>query len=164
MARWIEVPQPTARAHPLYGPKGWLVLLAIGLGLSPFGALIEMLKDPLTQDDIDRFPWLPSLVSIELGAVIAAGLFSWVLCWALLTCKRWFPTGYLVFVAVILAFPFVDAAATIAAFAAHGFTLGLADVLDPHDTAAPAPSLLWCIYVVKSRRVNVTYRNRLPAD
>jgi hypothetical protein len=163
MARWIEVPEQAARAHPLYGVKGWLVLLAIGLGLAPFRSVALTLADPPTQDVLDQFPWLPGFLQIELGAVMAVGLFSWVLCWALVARKRWFPTGYFVFAAVVLVFPFADAGAAIAAFAAHDVALSFADVLDPRALMVAAPALLWSAYIVNSKRVNVTYRQRLPA-
>ncbi|MGM3277636.1 hypothetical protein [Ralstonia sp. 24A2] len=153
---WIAISAARAQAHRLYGVRGWLVTL---LWLNTLPALAVMLTMSmilmLGEAGGDSFRLVPALVGLvfPLGLVVVAFLRV-----------RWFPLvwlGYclLQLVATLAMSGGIKAwAAQATGGAAAGLPMTLllaAEVLVPIGTLA---------YLVRSRRVRVTYRHEVRAN
>jgi hypothetical protein len=145
---WIRLSPVEAARHPLYGVRGWLVLIAILIALGLARALVELLDFWATIDHGGLAAWIMAVLRSAM-ALWAALLFG-----LLLSHSRAFPTG----------------------FAAYGMVnviyltlFGLAFAHVTHNrvfagvAVGIAVNLLAIAYVLRSRRVNVTFRRRVRA-
>ena len=145
---WISLSRAQAARHPLYGVDGWLVALAVFLALGLAMGLVELFDFWATTDHGGLSAW------------IMAGLRSVMALWAtvifvlLVARSRAFPTAFVAYTLFYIIY------------------LGLFGLAFAHVTngavftgvAAAVPLHLIAIaYVLRSRRVNVTFRRRVRA-
>jgi Protein of unknown function (DUF2569) len=155
--KWVSVPAPVARRHPLYGVKGWLIVLAIALALSAIGNVLTLAQHPLPA----RLDWAAPATAL----LLADKVLTWVL----------FAGALLVLGLLLLKsrhFPRALQAASMLGVGGNLGDMAAAGMLQSHGGGALdmvawlVPSLvfaaLWVPYVARSARVNVTYRNRVP--
>ena len=161
--RWRPVRAGEARRHPLYGPKGLMVSLLVGMMLNVPVRAAEYLAalPPLPEATPD---WLSSLrFALTLDVVLFCSLYMI----AAVAAMRRVPL-----------FPRMLAAIWIADLAMQ---LGIARMVTASGDLPPAVAsalhsmlegnvkkvlisvALWLPYLLLSTRVNVTYRSRVPA-
>lgn len=161
---WVTVSQPAARRHPLYGIRGWsiVLLLRLFLGAALSTISVARLIFLLVKHDQPVGQLLTANISMAmLWALIFLGLGV-----ALLKKNVWFINVYVSVVAVgillTLAAPLVDT---------------LIRGVPADRIFAKVPSAIWltrggfavldialCGYVLLSRRINVTTKNRVRPD
>lgn len=159
--RWITVSPEEATRHPLYGVRGWAAFLAAGM----WAAFIVLLVSagvmavavgglPTTKPQAYDFL---STSLVFLGAT-ASGL-------VVLSIHKRFPKFQLIIIAAYVyfsAFPFIDTALFVAILEPNSFIKSRIWDGALRDTAKHLPTtLLWAAYVIRSRRINVTFRHRI---
>jgi hypothetical protein len=143
---WIRLSEAEAAEHPLSGVGGWLVALAILLALGLLRALFEIIDFWATTDHGGLSAWIMAILrsGMALWAALVLGL--------LLGRSRAFPINFIAYGMVNIIY------------------LGLFGLAFAHLTnnrvfvgvaAAIVVTLIAMLYVVRSRRVNVTYLRRL---
>jgi hypothetical protein len=145
---WVQLPLAEAARERLFGVHGFLVVLAIFVALGLFRALVELVDFWATTDHGGLSAWIMAVLRsvMALWAALILGL--------LLGRSRAFPTNFVAYglidsiylVLFGLAFAHVTSNAV---FAGVAVAIGL--------------NLIAIAYVLRSRRVNVTYRHRVRA-
>jgi hypothetical protein len=145
---WVPLTRAQAAQHPLYGVGGWLVVLAFFVALGFAMGIVEVLDFWETTDHGGLSAW------------IMAGLRSFMALWALLifilllTASRAFPTAFVAYTMFYIIYLGLFGLAF--AHVTHGAVFrGVAAAIPLH--------LLAIAYVLRSRRVNVTFRRRVRA-
>jgi hypothetical protein len=145
---WIALTRAQAAQHPLYGVGGWLVVLAFFVALGLAMGIVEVFDFWATTDHGGLSAW------------IMAGLRSFMVLWAalifvlLLTASRAFPTAFVAY--TIFYIIYLGLFGLAFAYVTHGAVFrGVAAAIPLH--------LLAIAYVLRSRRVNVTFRRRVRA-
>ncbi len=145
---WIKLSRAQARQHPLYGIGGWLVLLAIFVSIGLAMGFVELLDFWATTDHGGLSAW------------IMAGLRSLMALWAalililMLARSRAFPTAFVAYSMFYIIYLGLFGLAF--AYVTHGAVFrGVAAAVPLH--------LLAIAYVLRSRRVNITFRRRVRA-
>jgi hypothetical protein len=145
---WISLTRAQAAQHPLYGVGGWLVVLALFLALGLAMGVVEVFDFWATTDHGGLSAW------------IMAGLRSLMTLWAalifilLLTASRAFPTAFVAY--TIFYIIYLGLFGLAFAHVTHGAVfIGVAAAIPLH--------LFAIAYVLRSRRVNVTFRRRVRA-
>lgn len=160
--RWITVDRQTARRHPLYGASGIMVSLLVGLMLNvPFRALEYLAALPAISADVPA--WLSTL---HLAMTFDVVLFPSLYMIAFVAALRRVP----LFPRLLAAIWVCDMAAQLFIAKLVTGTVGLpsavADalhaLLEGNIVKVLISVGLWLPYLLLSRRVNVTYRHRLP--
>lgn len=158
-AKWQKVSAERAKLHPLYGVRGWLMVLAIGM---PFGFVIELARanqfastgnlwglfDFLSTDD-PKAKWLSHILMYDLIAVI--GFY-----WTLLGKYTQFRELNIFF--LIARFPVYFMITALNRFPGGGVL-----VVESLFLGLPA-SLVWGAYYLKSKRVRVTFENSIHSS
>lgn len=140
---WVYVPDHIAERHPLYGVGGWLILLMVLLAIGALLGVIGFFRIV----GVAGASGLVTVLVVLLGVVTAAQ----VVCIVLAAMKSAaFPPVFLVIALLSILFG----------------VLGLAVGDRPRlgEFLGIAVNTIWAVYVVVSRRVNVTYRKRVRAD
>ncbi|WP_395624015.1 DUF2569 domain-containing protein [Sphingomonas daechungensis] len=163
IGRWTEVEREVARKHRLYGAGGIMVSLMVGMLVAvPIRALEYFGSMPAISGPVPA--WLSVLhTMMTLDVVLMTSLYA-VAFVAALRHVPLFPRLLVAIWGLDLAFQLVTAELV-------ARTAGL-----PPEVANPLQSLLdgnvkkvlisiglWLPYLLLSRRVNVTYRSRIPA-
>lgn len=165
-AGWEYIGPAAAAAHSLYGFGGWSLLLLLQMILGPIAALgsMGMIADMLTKlaSYSVRFPDLYFLVRVEQGAAIFYFILSVVLSVLFFRKKGTFQMAYL-YVAIYLAMTFVfESVATYMVYQKFDRSIPATIAGEFEKSAAQVTTLLLCcVYVLRSRRVNVTFRHRV---
>src|SRR5262249_57287127 len=120
MSNWTRVPSDVAYLHPLYGIKGWAVVPAIGLGITPFAALYNLTFGVSAGPVPEQFAWLSPVLVFEKAALVVFGVSAALLLVALLNHRPWFRAGYTVYALVGAAWPIGDAMVAASAASGHG--------------------------------------------
>jgi hypothetical protein len=145
---WIQLPLADAARHRLFGVKGWLVVLAVFVALGLLMGLVELVDFWATTDHGGLAAWIMAVLRsvMVLWVALVLGL--------LLGRSRAFPTNFVAYTMVNVIYLGLFGLAF--AHVTHGAVFaGVA--------AAIALNLLAIAYVLRSRRVNVTYRHRVRA-
>lgn len=160
--RWVSVPNEVARANPLYGAGGLMVSLLVGILLNMPVRLVEYLVAiPAITSGVPA--WLSTLhLAMTTDVVLMTSLYTIVFVAALrrspifpvLLMSVWaFDLSMQVFIAKM-----VTAQGIPGSVAAPLHTL-----LDGNVKKALISVVIWLPYLLLSKRVNVTYRRRIPA-
>ena len=161
--RWIIVDRQTARSHRLYGASGIMVSLLIGMMLNvPFRALEYLAALPAISADVPAW-----LLTLHLAMTFDVVLFSSLYMIAFVAALRRVP----LFPRLLAAIWVCDIAAQLLIAKLVAGTEGLprpvADalhgLLEGNIKKVLISVALWLPYLLLSRRVNVTYRSRVPA-
>jgi hypothetical protein len=163
VGRWKGVSRFEAQRHPLYGPKGILVSLLVGMMLNvPVRALEYMAAMPPMPDAAPA--WLSALHFAMTFDVVLFGSLYMVAFVAALRCVPLFPRLLVAIWACDLTMQLATAEMVTrtgdlpapVATALHG-------VLEGNVKKVLISVGLWLPYLLLSKRVNVTYRHRVPA-
>lgn len=165
---WVNVPLQTAKQHPLYGPQGWLYLVMLGCIVAPV-RIIWMLYP--TYSDIDfsaLHPLLASFIFVEIAVNVLFVAWSVANLWLLASLNHWLPASFIAMAAFSVVFLVVDAAAAKLIFEATGGSMTWAEAFEPETAREIGRSVftavIWIPYMFISRRVNVTFHNRVQAN
>ncbi len=165
LKRWVYVDNSVAQTHIYYGVGGWAVLIIIGLILSPLRVLGEFYTQDINFNDAALISGFMTLYRAEeIANWLVSGL-SVITAYYLLTHKPAFQKLYLTLVLVSIFMPVVDTIAVFAVFQNSGINIDINDLYTKHEIikqiAMTIVSLLWLLYVFKSKRINITTLKRL---
>jgi hypothetical protein len=145
---WTTLPEATAARHPLHGIAGWL-LAVFAL------ALVALVRAAVAASETMAFADGLDPLSADLATVAAAAGIGLRLVFPVLALGR-HPATPAAAVASLWAGLALDAGLLAAGLAGPGGLVALA------ATVALAPPVT--LYLLRSRRVNVTFRNRVRTD
>jgi len=160
---WRPVTPEQARRHPLYGTTGIMVSLLIGMLLNvPVRAAEYLAAMPALSGTVP--PWLSTLhMLMTLDVVLLSSLYTI----AFVAALRRVPLFPRLLVAIWMLDILMQLAIAKFTVAQGGLppSVGsaLRTLLDGNVTKVMISVGLWLPYLLLSRRVNVTYRNRVPA-
>jgi hypothetical protein len=167
-ATWTTVPLEIAKRHALYGIGGWLWLVAvnmvvgpirIGLSFGPLYGSIDYAAIP---------PALATFITIEMAVNVIIALWSLGNLFLLFSKSPWFPRSFAGLLATSAVFVPMDAVVAKAVMDSAGQPMSWAETFDPETFREVARSIVgaavWIPYSFISRRVNVTFLNRVRAD
>jgi hypothetical protein len=161
IGRWQNVSPAEAHAHSLYGPRGFMVSLLIGMLLNvPLRAMEYLAAMPALTGSVP--PWLSTLHALM---TFDAVLFSSLYVIAFVAALRAVPLFPRLLVAIWLA----DLAMQLFTASVIASTPGLPpsvagalhELLEGNSKKVLISVALWLPYLLLSRRVNVTYRLRV---
>jgi hypothetical protein len=161
--RWRKVPPEEARAHPLYGTTGIMVSLLIGTLLNvPVRAGEYMVAMPPVAGDVPA--WLSTL---HLAMTFDVVLFTSLYAIAFVAALRKVPLFPRLLAAIWIA-DITMQLATAKLVASAGYVPpsvaeALHHLLYGNVEKVMISVAIWLPYLLLSRRVNVTYRSRIPA-
>ena len=163
LGRWRSVPREEAMRHPLYGAGGIMVSLLVGMLLNvPVRAAEYLASLPALTGTVPS--WLTTLhLLMTVDAVVLTSLYTV----AFVAALRRVP----LFPRLLVAIWCADLAMQLAIAEAVAGTQGLPpavaaalhNLLDGNVKKVLISVGLWLPYLLLSRRVNVTYRHRIPA-
>jgi hypothetical protein len=163
IGRWRNVSRSEARCHPLYGTSGIMVSLLIGLLLNIPVRLMEYLVavPPVP----NRGPiWVETLqFTLALDAILFTSLYGIAFVAALRRVPL-FPRLLLVIWMGDLMMQVIIAELVITTATPAGAAMALSTLLNGNINKVLISVGLWVPYLTLSRRVNLTYRSRLPAE
>jgi len=161
--RWQSLTRAEAARHPLYGPSGFLVSLLVGMMLNvPVRAAEYMAAMPPIPEDSPA--WLQSL---HLAMTFDVVLFGSLYMIAFVAALRRVPLFPRLLVAIWmgdLTMQLVTAEmVTRAGDVPLQVATALQGLLEGNVKKVLISVALWLPYLLLSKRVNVTYRSRVPA-
>jgi hypothetical protein len=162
VGRWRNVTADEARAHPLYGTTGIMVSLLIGILLNvPVRAAEYMVSMPPVSGNVPA--WLSSL---HLAMTFDVVLFTSLYAIAFVAALRKVPLFPRLIAAIWIADVAMQLATAKLVTSAGGVPPNVADALQSllHGNIEKVliSVAIWLPYLLLSRRVNVTYRSRIP--
>ena len=163
VGRWRPVALAQARRHPLYGTTGFMVSLMIGMLINvPVRALEYLTAVPAIAASAPE--WLRVFhTTMTLDVVMLSSLYTIAFVAALRRVPL-FPRLLVATWAVDLASQLLIAQAVAhTPGLPHGVAAALQQFLDGNVDKVLISVGLWLPYLLMSRRVNLTYRLRLPA-
>ena len=163
IGRWRSLSIGEAKRHPLYGTSGIMVSLLVGMMLNvPVRALEYFAAMPPVGRDVPA--WLSALhFAMTFDVVLFTSLYM-IAFVAALRCVPLFPRLLAAIWVGDLAMQVVTA--ELVARAGHlppGVALALQSLLTGNVEKVLISMALWLPYLLLSKRVNVTYRRRVPA-
>lgn len=163
IGRWRTVTPAEARSHSLYGTTGIMVSLLIGMLLNvPVRAAEYLVAMPPVAGTVP--PWLSSLhLAMTFDVVLFTSLYSV----AFVAALRKVPLFPRLLAAIWMA-DITMQLATAKLVAATGYippkvAVGLEHLLYGNVEKVLISVAIWLPYLLLSKRVNVTYRSRVPA-
>lgn len=163
IGRWTDVSHGAARTHPLYGVNGFMVSLMVGILLNiPVRALEYFAAMPALAGNMP--PWLAVLrMMMTIDVVLLSSLYAIAFVAALRRVPL-FPRLIVAIWALDLTLQIVTAQLVAAE---PGLPVAVAESLQGLLTGNVQKVLismgLWLPYLLLSKRVNVTFRHRVPA-
>jgi hypothetical protein len=163
LGRWRPVTLAEARRHPLFGTTGIMVSLLVGMLLNvPVRAAEYLAAMPTLSGTIP--PWLSTLHTLmTLDVVLLSSLYTI----AFVAALRRVPLFPRLLVAIWMVDLLMQLAIAKFTVAQGGLPPNVASalhtLLDGNVTKVLISVGLWLPYLFLSTRVNVTYRNRVPA-
>ncbi|WP_079639653.1 DUF2569 family protein [Sphingopyxis flava] len=162
--RWRQLDPLGARAHPSFGPYGFMASLLVGLLLNvPMRSVEFLLAVPAVNQEAPV--WATTIFQMMAFDVLVMN-FLYAACFVMaLRSMPLFPRMLLfawamdLLLQVVIAYR-VAAAPDLPAPIAHS----LGELLGGNVTKVLVSMLVWIPYLLLSERVNVTYRSRAPAD
>ena len=163
VGRWRQVSADEARSHPLYGTTGLMVSLLVGMLLNvPVRALEYLTTMPALAGPVPA--WLTVLhTMMTIDVVILTSLYTIAFVAALRKVPL-FPRLLVAIWMVDLAMQLMIAQ-TVAATPGLPLKIGalLLQFLDGNVHKVLISVAVWLPYLLMSRRLNVTFRHRVPA-
>ena len=162
VGRWRDVPLAVARRNPLYGTTGLMVPLMVGMLVNvPLRTAEYLAAMPALSGDVPA--WLSALQTMMTAdLVIMSSLYAV----AFVAALRRLPLFPRLLAAIWVADLSLQAAIGSAAAMLPGLpatvSLALGNLLWTNAAKAMISILLWLPYLLLSRRVNVTFRHRIP--
>ena len=162
IGRWRDLPREQARRHPLYGTRGIMVSLLIGILLNVPVRAAEYLA---------AMPPVPAgapywMATLHLALTLDVVLFTSLYAIAFVAALRRVP----MFPRLLVAIWFSDVCMQLGvaemvsgARLPPGVGAGLETLLMGNVNKVLISAFLWLPYLLLSTRVNVTYRSRVPA-
>ena len=162
IGRWRNLTRAEAEAHPLYGSTGIMVSLLVGMMLNvPVRALEYFGAMPPMPEDAPR--WLSTLhFAMTLDVVLFGSLYM-IAFVAALRRVPFFPRLLLVIWLADLTMQIVTAQLVASTNVPAGVAHALQAFLTGNVKKVLISVALWLPYLLLSKRVNVTYRHRIPA-
>ncbi len=160
LGRWQSLSGADAQAQPLFGPKGIMVSLLIGMLLNvPVRALEYLASIPALAGTVP--PWFATLhMLMTLDVVLFTSLYT-VAFAAALRCVPLFPRLLVTIWACDVAMQLMIAALVAGTPGLPGDVgSALNTLLDGNVKKVLISAALWLPYLLLSRRVNITYRHR----
>jgi hypothetical protein len=165
---WVALPLDIAKQHPLYGVGGWLILVAIGTVVTPIRIAIGLVPLYTTIDYATLHPNLFAFILAEIALNAVFILWSLTNLLLLLSKHRWFPRSFAAAIAFSVIFITLDAVASKFIMDSIEQPMPWDKVFDPETLREAVRSVvaaaIWIPYSFVSRRVNVTYLNRVRGD
>jgi hypothetical protein len=165
---WVVLPLDIAKQHPLYGVGGWLILVAIGTVVTPIRTILSLAPIYTAIDFTTLHPSLLAFIVAEIAVNALGILWSLATLLLLLSKHPLFPrsfVGLIGFSAVVVT---LDAVASKYVMDSVGQPMPWDEVFDPDTFREAVRSIvgaaIWIPYAFVSRRVNVTYLNRVRGD
>ena len=161
VGRWTDVSRAEAERHPLYGTSGIMVSLLIGMLLNvPVRAVEYLVTMPAIPETVPT--WLSVLHhAMTLDVVILSSLYVVAFAMALRRAPM-FPRFLLFVWLADLSAQLLIAQAVMATDVPANIATSLRDLLQGNLTKVMISISLWLPYLLMSKRVNVTYRHRIP--
>ncbi|HET6942708.1 MAG TPA: DUF2569 domain-containing protein [Sphingomicrobium sp.] len=159
---WRTVDRSAARLHSLYGARGLLVSLMVGVLINvPVRALEYLGSMPALSGSLPK--WLSVLhTMMTLDVVVMTSLYS-IAFVAALRCVPLFPRLLAAIWGIDLALQLATAKLVAGtAILPPPVSGALQDLLDGNVKKVLISMALWLPYLLLSKRVNVTYRSRIP--
>jgi hypothetical protein len=171
----VEIPANVAKQHPLFGVRGWAIVLALVLSLGSvfgsilsfgryFGSFFEALdlnertrtlapsgKVFVVREYMFFGPASPYTYSLVAGLALMC-LANFYLVYLLLTHKKHFRSTYIAVWLLSVTFAMTWGLAASGASVFHQLII------------AQLGNLAWLLYVVRSRRIHVTCENRVRSN
>ena len=163
VGRWKSVTAASAKAHPLYGVNGFMVSLMIGILLNiPIRALEYFAAMPALAGNMP--PWLAVLrAMMTLDVVMLSSLYAIAFVAALRRVPL-FPRLIVAIWAIDLTLQVVTAQLVAAEPGLPpAVAASLQGLLTGNVQKVLISMALWLPYLLLSKRVNVTFRQRVPA-
>jgi len=163
VGRWRSITASEARRHSLYGTSGIMVSLLVGMLLNvPVRAAEYLAAMPALSGNVPD--WLSTLhLLMTLDAVVLTSLYTIAFVAALRRVPL-FPRLLVAIWMLDILMQLVIAKFTVAqAGLPPSVATALHTLLDGNVTKVLISVGLWLPYLLLSRRVNVTYRSRVPA-
>ncbi|MFA6220545.1 MAG: DUF2569 domain-containing protein [Erythrobacter sp.] len=163
VGRWRPVDRATARAHPLFGPAGFLASLLIGMLLNVVLRSGEFLLAVPAMGAMA--PAWGRTIFVAMAFDVIAMNFLYAVCFVMaLRTIPFFPRMLAIVWAIDIAMQFAIAQAV----GAQGdvppeVAIALRELLQGNITKVAVSIFVWLPYLMLSDRVNVTYRSRLYA-
>jgi hypothetical protein len=156
--RWFA----DAERHPLYGTTGIMLSLLIGMLMNvPVRAAEYLVTMPAIPPDAPA--WLSTLhLAMTLDTVVLSSLYVVAFVMALRRVAL-FPRFLLLVWIVDILSQLGIAHVSMAVGLPHGVLEALRGLLDANIKKVLISASLWLPYLILSTRVNVTFRNRIPA-
>jgi hypothetical protein len=162
VGRWRTIGSDAARRHALYGAGGLMVSLLVGMLINvPVRAVEYLAAMPAISGRVP--PWLTTLhLVMTLDVVLLTSLYSIAFVAALRRVPL-FPRLLAAIWMVDLAMQLAIARFATASGLPPSVGTALHGLLDGNVKKVLISVALWVPYLLLSARVNVTYRNRVPA-
>lgn len=162
VARWNPLTRFEAQRHPLYGPTGILVSLLVGMMLNvPVRALEYMAAMPPIPEAAPA--WLSALHFAMTFDVVLFGSLYMIAFVAALRCVPLFPRLLVAIWACDLTMQlFTAELVTRTGDLPPAVATALHGLLEGNVKKVLISVALWLPYLLLSKRVNVTYRHRIP--
>lgn len=165
LKQWVYVEESVAQTHLYYGVGGWAALIVLGLSLSPLKILVEFYAQDINLNDFAHIDGFVALYRAEEITNWVLAAFSLVTLYHLIKHKAEFQKMYLLLVVATILIPIVDAVAVLAVFDNADIQITIDDLFTEQEIikqiALSITSILWLLYVLKSKRINITTRKRL---
>jgi hypothetical protein len=163
--QWVYVEESVAQTHVYYGVGGWATLIVLVLALSPLKMLVEFYADNINLDDLAHISGFVAVHRFgEVTTWILAG-FSFLTLFYLIKHKPYFQKMYLILVITSIIFLIINTIVAIAVFDNSGINISINEFFTDQEIikyiALQISSLLFLLYVFKSKRINITTRKRL---
>lgn len=165
---WTTVPLEIAKRHALYGVAGWLYLVAIGCIVTPLRSIVSLGPIYAGIDYASLHPTLSTFIIVEIALNAAIILWSVANIFMLFGKYALFPRSYAGMIGFSAVLVTGDAVATKFVMDAIGQPSTWESIFDQETIREVGRSiiaaLVWIPYVFISRRVNVTFLNRVRGD
>jgi hypothetical protein len=154
---WVYWDTERAKKHKYYGIKGWALLLAIGIGFSIIGSVfIEVFNAVLEIDDalVEKYPDYKQVLIFSNIQYWVSVVLSLIVLYLLISHKESFQKSYvIVYIFSLITDTLLLLATEIKFDDAIYIILQTAIYL--------IAGFIWLIYVLKSKRINLTTRKRI---
>jgi hypothetical protein len=165
---WVALPLDIAKQHPLYGVGGWLILVAIGTIVAPIRIAIGLVPLYTNVDYATLHPNLFAFIIAEIALNTVFVLWSLTNLLLLLSKHPWFPRSFAATIGFSAVFVTLDAVASKVVMDSIEQPMPWDQVFDPETLQETVRTIvaaaIWIPYTFVSRRVNVTYLNRVRGD
>jgi hypothetical protein len=162
MGSWRNVGKADARTHPLYGTSGIMVSLLIGMLLNVPVRALEYLAAMPPVGPVSP-PWLSTLrFAMTLDVVLFTSLYM-IAFVAALRRAPFFPRLLAAIWLGDITMQLATAKMAVATHLPDGVAVALQGLLEGNLKKVLISVAIWLPYLLLSKRVNVTFRQRVPA-